>query len=88
MVLSHFHDPPKDKVQEVNINEVREQYKDYDPRIKVSAKGGHCPLETDLCCSPCLAPASETFPRGVRVWLIVGSVSSTKFNRPSHAGRY
>ncbi|EME49041.1 hypothetical protein DOTSEDRAFT_67921 [Dothistroma septosporum NZE10] len=34
MVLSHFHDPPEDKVREVSIEEVREQYKDYDPRIK------------------------------------------------------
>ena len=33
MVLSHFHDPPAESVQEVSIEEVREHYKDYDPRI-------------------------------------------------------
>lgn len=33
MVLSHFHDPPAEAVQEVDIEEVRQHYKDYDPRI-------------------------------------------------------
>ncbi|EMF17714.1 FAD/NAD(P)-binding domain-containing protein [Sphaerulina musiva SO2202] len=34
MVLSHFRSPPVDAVQEVSIDEVRQEYKDYDPRIK------------------------------------------------------
>ena len=34
MVLSHFHDPPVDAVQPVSPEEVRNQYKDYDPRIR------------------------------------------------------
>ena len=34
MVLSHFHDPPAETVQEVDLEEVRQQYKDYDPRIR------------------------------------------------------
>lgn len=33
MVLSHFHDPPINHVEEVDIDLVRQQYKDYDPRI-------------------------------------------------------
>lgn len=33
MVLSHFHDPPAEAVQEVDIEQVRQHYKDYDPRI-------------------------------------------------------
>ncbi|KAK5117639.1 hypothetical protein LTR62_005062 [Meristemomyces frigidus] len=33
MVLSHFRDPPVTWVQEVDIDEVRNEYKDYDPRI-------------------------------------------------------
>lgn len=33
MVLSHFHDPPAQAVQEVDIEEVRQHYQDYDPRI-------------------------------------------------------
>ena len=32
-VLSHFHDPPVDTVKEVSVEEVRNQYKDYDPRL-------------------------------------------------------
>ena len=34
MVLSHFRDPPVSQVQEVDIQEVRNEYRDYDPRIK------------------------------------------------------
>lgn len=34
MVLSHFRDPPVSQVQEVDIQEVRNEYKDYDPRIR------------------------------------------------------
>ena len=34
MVLNHFHDPRPESVQEVDIEEVRQQYKDYDPRIR------------------------------------------------------
>lgn len=34
MVLNHFHDPPVDTVQHVEVEEVRERYKDYDPRIR------------------------------------------------------
>jgi len=34
MVLSHFRDPPVSQVQEVDIEEVRREYKDYDPRIR------------------------------------------------------
>ena len=34
MVLNHFHDPPADTVQHVEVEEVRETYKDYDPRIR------------------------------------------------------
>lgn len=34
MVLSHHRDPPVDTVQEVNIQEVRDEYKDFDPRIR------------------------------------------------------
>ena len=33
MVLSHFHDPPAETVQEVNLEEVKQRYKDYDPRL-------------------------------------------------------
>jgi len=34
MVLSHFRDPPVSHVQEVEIEEVCKEYKDYDPRIR------------------------------------------------------
>ncbi|SMQ46844.1 unnamed protein product [Zymoseptoria tritici ST99CH_1A5] len=34
MVLSHFRDPPVDKVQEVSVEEVKNEYRDYDPRIR------------------------------------------------------
>lgn len=34
MVLSHFRDPPVSSVQEVPVAEVRNEYKDYDPKIK------------------------------------------------------
>ncbi|CAK3960276.1 Salicylate hydroxylase [Lecanosticta acicola] len=34
MVLSHFRDPPVHAVQEVRIEEVRNEYRDYDPRIR------------------------------------------------------
>lgn len=34
MVLSHFRDPPVSQVQEVDVQEVRDEYKDYDPRIR------------------------------------------------------
>lgn len=33
MVLSHFRDPPVDSVHEVDIEEVKQTYKGYDPRI-------------------------------------------------------
>jgi len=33
MVLSYFHDPPVSQVEEVDIQEVRNQYSSYDPRI-------------------------------------------------------
>lgn len=33
MVLSHFREPPVSAVQEVDIEEVRREYKNYDPRI-------------------------------------------------------
>ena len=34
MVLNHSHDPPADSVQNVDIEEVRDSYKEYDPRIR------------------------------------------------------
>lgn len=34
MVLSHFRDPPVDSVQEVGIQEVQNEYREYDPRIR------------------------------------------------------
>jgi salicylate hydroxylase len=34
MVLSHFQDPPVSQVQEVTVEEVRNRYQDYDPRIR------------------------------------------------------
>lgn len=34
MVLSHFRDPPVDTVQPVEVEEVRQEYKDYDSRIR------------------------------------------------------
>jgi len=34
MVLSHFREPPVSQVQEVDIEEVRNEYASYDPRIK------------------------------------------------------
>lgn len=34
MVLSHFHDPAAEAVEEVSLDEVKETYKDYDPRIR------------------------------------------------------
>lgn len=34
MVLSHFRDPPVDTVQEVPVEEVKNEYKSYDPRIR------------------------------------------------------
>ncbi|KAH9825732.1 salicylate hydroxylase [Teratosphaeria destructans] len=34
MVLSHFREPPVSQVQEVSIDEVRNEYKGYDPRIQ------------------------------------------------------
>jgi salicylate hydroxylase len=33
VVLSHFHDPPVEAVQAVENEEVRQRYKDYDPRL-------------------------------------------------------
>ena len=34
MVLSHFHDPAPETVQNVEVEELRASYKDYDPRIR------------------------------------------------------
>lgn len=34
MVLSHFRDPPVSQMQEVDIEEVRREYREYDPRIR------------------------------------------------------
>jgi salicylate hydroxylase len=34
IVLSHFCEPPVDKVNEASIDEVQDEYKTYDPRIK------------------------------------------------------
>lgn len=34
LVLSHFREPPVDTVKEVSIEEVRNEYKDFDPRIR------------------------------------------------------
>lgn len=34
MVLSHFRTPSVAAVQQVSVDEVREEYKDYDPRIR------------------------------------------------------
>ncbi|KAK3117287.1 hypothetical protein LTR53_001468 [Teratosphaeriaceae sp. CCFEE 6253] len=34
MVLSHFRDPPVSQVQEVDVQEVRDEYDGYDPRIR------------------------------------------------------
>ena len=34
MVLNHFHDPPAETVQQVELEEVRDRYKEYDPRIR------------------------------------------------------
>lgn len=33
-MLSHFREPPVDTVKEVSLEEVRNEYKDYDPRIR------------------------------------------------------
>lgn len=34
MVLSHHRDPPVHQVQEIDMQELRDEYKDFDPRIK------------------------------------------------------
>ena len=34
LVLSHHREPPVDKVEEIDMNDLRDTYKDFDPRIK------------------------------------------------------